>query len=228
MLLPEFIWRVSGFPRNWTLVELHYAASHFLDLFLLYSSYCNNIKQYRCKILDYGIKRFTVRVNGQNNMWEFEEKLTARLQLSTHVSKLTKERMKIRLLISIDEKHLLSFWKTAWFDIAWQDYDRRDWHLAWSYLLFGSWHYLILPISIVQSKKEIKCRALCEYIRGLESKSNNKRFVIPLLFAVSLVSSYRKYVCNVHFCHSSKYHLKLRLGTSLHRNIHQSYKWIFS
>ena len=42
-------------------------------------------------------------------MREFEEKLTARLQLSTHVSKLTKERMKIRLLISIDEKHLLSF-----------------------------------------------------------------------------------------------------------------------
>lgn len=60
-----------------------------------------------------------------------------------------------------------------------------------------------MPITIVQSKKEIKYRALCEYIRGVESKSNDKRFVIPLLFAVSLVSSYRKYVCNVHFCHSS-------------------------
>ena len=41
-------------------------------------------------------------------MWEFKEKLTARPQLSKHVCKLTKERMKIRLLISIDEKHLLT------------------------------------------------------------------------------------------------------------------------
>ena len=76
--------------------------------FSLYSSYYKNIKKYCCKILDYGIKRFTVRVNGHNNMWEFKEKLTARPQLSKHVCKLTKERMKIRLLISIDEKHLLT------------------------------------------------------------------------------------------------------------------------